>query len=89
MYAKIGVGYYCFHYEAAKNPFRLCRQIRALGMKPAIALNPATPISALQDLIPYLEAVTLMSVEPGFFGAEFYGFYIPQNKRVKGNGKRI
>ena len=55
LYAKIGVGYYCFHYEAAKNPFRLCRQIRALGMKPAIALNPATPISALQDLIPYLD----------------------------------
>lgn len=74
LYAEIGVGYYCFHYEAAKNPFRLCRQIRALGMKPAIALNPATPISALQDLIPYLEAVTLMSVEPGFSGQSFMDF---------------
>lgn len=83
LYAKIGVRYYCFHYEAAKNPYRLCRQIRALGMKPAIALNPATPISALQDLIPYLEAVTLMSVEPGFSGQSFMDFTYRRIKELR------
>lgn len=74
LYAEAGVEYYCFHYEAVKNPFRLCQKIRARGMKPAIALNPAAPIHVLRDLIPYLDAVTLMSVEPGFSGQDFMDF---------------
>lgn len=70
-FADLGVEYYCFHYETTVNPFRLCQQIGAHGMKPAVALNPSTPVEVLKDLIPYLSCVTLMSIEPGFSGQKF------------------
>lgn len=74
VFADLGVDYYCFHYEATKNPFRLCQRIHQRGMKAAIALNPSTSVSVLKDIFPYLEAVTLMSVEPGFSGQSFFEF---------------
>lgn len=70
-FADLGMDYYCFHYETTNNPFRLCQAIKAAGMKPAVALNPGTPVSVLKDLIPYLSAVTLMAIEPGFSGQSF------------------
>lgn len=69
--AELGAEYCCFHYEATNTPFRLCRDIRNAGMKAAVALNPATDVMGLRDLIPYLDAVTLMAIEPGFAGQQF------------------
>lgn len=71
VYADMGIDYYCFHYETTNNPFRLCQAISDSGMKPAVALNPSTPVEVLRDLLPYLSAVTLMSIEPGFSGQKF------------------
>ena len=71
VFADLGMDYYCFHYEITNNPFRLCQDIKVAGMKAAVALNPATPVSVLKDLIPYLDAVTLMAIEPGFSGQSF------------------
>lgn len=73
-FSKLGVDYYCFHLETTNNPFRLCQQIRECNMKPAVALNPVTPVSVLKDIIEYVDAVTLMSVEPGFSGQSFMPF---------------
>lgn len=70
-FAAIGVDYYCFHIETAANPFRLCQTITQAGMRPAVALNPLTPVALIRDLLPYLHAVTLMAVEPGFSGQTF------------------
>ena len=83
LFAELGVEYYCFHYECTKNPFRLCQQIKKQGMKAAAALNPATPVQFLRDLIPYLDAVTLMSVEPGFSGQRFMEFTYQRIKELK------
>ena len=73
-FAALGCDYFCFHLETTNNPFRLCQQIRAAGMKPAAALNPATGVERLADLLDCLDAVTLMSVEPGFSGQSFLPF---------------
>ena len=70
-FAELGVDYYCFHYEATVNPFRVCQEIEKNGMKAAIALNPSTPVELLEDLLPDLSCVTLMSIEPGFSGQKF------------------
>lgn len=71
VYGDMGIDYYCFHYETTNNPFRLCQAIAASGMKPAVALNPSTPVEVLEDLLPYVSAVTLMAIEPGFSGQKF------------------
>ena len=83
LFAELGVEYYCFHYECTQNPFRLCQQIKKQGMKAAAALNPATPVQFLRDLIPYLDAVTLMSVEPGFSGQRFMEFTYQRIKELR------
>ncbi len=87
-FARLGADYYCFHLEATNNPFRLCGQIRECGMKPAVSLNPITPVSSLLNLIDQVDAVTLMAIEPGFSGQKFLPFLyekIAQLKELIGN----
>lgn len=82
-YAKAGCAIVCFHLEASKAPLRTAKAIRDLGAKPGIALNPATPVSVLQDILGYFDQVTLMSVEPGFGGQGFIHEVIGKIKRLR------
>ncbi|MDR1449082.1 MAG: ribulose-phosphate 3-epimerase, partial [Propionibacteriaceae bacterium] len=70
-YAEAGAESVSFHIEAAKAPIRLARELRRLGARAAAALNPATPVEALDPLLGELDAVLLMTVEPGFGGQGF------------------
>ena len=70
-FADLGADYYAFHYEVTHTPFRLAKAIREAGMKAAVVLNPSTPVTVLKDLIPHIDAVTLMAIEPGFAGQAF------------------
>ena len=54
------------HYEACPHLHRVVQQIRDAGMKPAVTLNPATPVFLLKDILSELDMVLLMSVNPGF-----------------------
>jgi ribulose-phosphate 3-epimerase len=56
------------HYEAALHPLRALSAIRQLGCRPAIAINPATPICVLEDILDDVEMVLVMTVNPGFAG---------------------
>ena len=68
------------HYEASTHLHRTLQAIRAEGMLAGVALNPHTPVSALQDVLLDLDLVCLMSVNPGFGGQSF----IPQTfQKVK------
>jgi ribulose-phosphate 3-epimerase len=57
-----------FHLEASKTPIQLAREIRALGSKVAIAIKPNTPVKSLVELLPEIDMVLIMTVEPGFGG---------------------
>lgn len=60
-----------FHIEAANHPQRIIEQIKTLGARPAIAVNPATPLSFIQHLLAELDMVVLMTVNPGFSGQKW------------------
>jgi len=73
-YATAGADILYVHPEACKHLHRVVQQIRAAGKKPAVALNPATPLSALEYILPDVTAVLIMSVNPGFGGQSFIPF---------------
>ena len=59
------------HYEACPHLHRIIGQIHEAGMKAGVTLNPATPVSVLEDIAADLDLVLLMSVNPGFGGQKF------------------
>lgn len=59
------------HYEACTHLHRSIQNIKSLGMKAGVAINPHTPISVLEDTIADIDLVCLMSVNPGFGGQKF------------------
>lgn len=73
-FQKAGADILTVHYEACTHLHRNIQQIKGLGMKAGIALNPHTPVSLLKDLLADIDMVCLMSVNPGFGGQAF----IPQ-----------
>lgn len=69
--AKIGVDWISFHQECEFHSHRLVQRIKELGVKAGLALNPAVPLSTLECILPDLDYVLLMSVNPGFSGQSF------------------
>lgn len=82
-YAEAGAGSVTFHAEAAAAPVRLAREIRARGARAALALRPATPIEPFEDLLPELDMVLIMTVEPGFGGQAFLDVTLPKIRRAR------
>ena len=70
-FAKAGTDIFCFHIEATKDAKATVDKIKKCGMKAAIAVKPATPISEIKDLLSELDMVLVMTVEPGFGGQKF------------------
>ena len=58
-------------YEACTHLHRTVSEIRKLGMKAGVALNPHTPVSLLKNILPYIDMVLIMTVNPGFGGQSF------------------
>lgn len=71
------------HIEACNHLHRNIQQIKSLGMKAGVALNPHTPISLLSDIIQDIDVVLLMSVNPGFGGQKFIEYTIEKIKQVR------
>lgn len=59
------------HYEACTHLHRTISRIQELGMKAGVSINPATPVTALSETMPYVDLVLIMSVNPGFGGQKF------------------
>lgn len=68
---KAGAEIISVHIEACAHLHRNIQQIKALGIKAGVAVNPHTPVSALEDIIQDIDLVCLMSVNPGFGGQKF------------------
>jgi ribulose-phosphate 3-epimerase len=82
-YAEAGARSVTFHVEAAAAPVRLARELRTLGARASMALKPATPIEPYEDLLPELDMVLLMTVEPGFGGQAFLDIMLPKIRRTR------
>lgn len=79
-YVDAGADILTFHVEAARHSHRLIQTIRAEGAKAGIAIDPGTPLVDVEPLIPFVDVITIMSVNPGFGGQSF----IPQSlERIK------
>ena len=66
-----GADYLTVHVEASVHLHRTIQRIRDLGAKPGVSLNPHTPLSALDEILPYVDLVLIMSVNPGFGGQRY------------------
>ena len=82
-YVEAGAKSVTFHVEAAAAPVRLARELRALGARAGMGLKPATPIDPYEDLLPELDMLLVMTVEPGFGGQEFLDMCLPKIRRTR------
>ncbi|MCQ2400596.1 MAG: ribulose-phosphate 3-epimerase [Lachnospiraceae bacterium] len=77
------------HYEAAKHQDRAIQAVKATGAKVGMALNPGTPVEMLEDLLPQLDMVLLMSVNPGFGGQKFIPYTIERIKKLRAMADKV
>lgn len=70
-YRDAGADWLTVHYEACTHLHRTIHRIKELGMKPAVSLNPHTDVSLLENILPDLNMVLIMTVNPGFGGQKF------------------
>jgi ribulose-phosphate 3-epimerase len=70
-FQKAGADVLTVHLEACKHLHRNIQQIKSLGMKAGVAINPHTPVSTLEAILPDLDLICVMSVNPGFGGQGF------------------
>jgi ribulose-phosphate 3-epimerase len=83
LYVEAGAGWISVHWEALTHADRTVAHIRESGCRPGIALNPATPVEVLTDLLPALDFVLLMSVNPGFSGQRFIPYVLDKARRLR------
>lgn len=71
------------HAEACRHLDRTVQHIKACGKKAAVALNPATPLVAVEDILPELDMVLIMSVNPGFGGQSYIPYCTDKIRRLR------
>ncbi|MEO3938757.1 ribulose-phosphate 3-epimerase [Dermatophilaceae bacterium Soc4.6] len=82
-YAEAGAQSVTFHVEVARDPRALARTLRAAGARAGMALKPNTPWAPYADLLPDLDMVLVMTVEPGFGGQSFMADQMPKVRAVR------
>ena len=82
-FKKLGAEIITVHYEACPHLHRTIQQIKDLGCKAGVALNPHTPVNVLEDIIQDLDLVLLMSVNPGFGGQKFINHTFEKVKKTR------
>ncbi len=75
LFAPLKPHFISFHYESEKHHHRIIQKIREYGIRPAVVINPATPVACLEEIVKYVDMVLLMSVNPGFGGQKFIPIY--------------
>jgi len=82
-FAEAGADVILVHQETCPHLHNTLQQIRGLGKRAGVVLNPATPISTIEDILPEVEQVLIMSVNPGFGGQKFIGSVLPKVARLR------
>ena len=82
-FAAAGADWLTVHVETEPHLHRLVNRIRELGVKPAVTLNPATPVAQLDEILSEVDMVLVMSVNPGFGGQKFIPASLAKISRLK------
>jgi ribulose-phosphate 3-epimerase len=82
-YVEHGASLVTFHVEAARDPVRTARAIRAAGGRAGLALKPATPLAPYEDILGEFDMVLVMTVEPGFGGQSFIAEMLPKIREAR------
>ena len=82
-FKKAGADYLSVHIEACPHLHRNIQQIKSLGMKAGVAINPHTPVEQLKDILADIDLVCMMSVNPGFGGQKFIPYTIEKIKTLR------
>ncbi len=82
-FKKAGADVLTVHYESVRHLHRTIQEIKRLGMKAGVALNPHTPVSLLEEIIIDLDLVLIMSVNPGFGGQKFIPSSLEKVRKCK------
>jgi ribulose-phosphate 3-epimerase len=82
-FAQAGATGLTVHAEAAPHLHRQLARIRELGCRAGVALNPATPLSAVCEVLPQIDLLLIMSVNPGFGGQEFIPYSTDKIRRAR------
>jgi len=82
-YAEAGARSVTIHAEAASAPIRTLREIRTAGARAGLAFNPPTSVLPYADLLPEIDMVLLMTIEPGFGGQEFMDYLLPKIRSTR------
>lgn len=82
-FAEAGADLITVHVEACLHLHRVVQRIRELGCRAGVALNPATPLAAVEEILPEVDLVLAMSVNPGFGGQAFLPSVLPKIGRLR------
>ncbi|NOX84922.1 MAG: ribulose-phosphate 3-epimerase, partial [Chlorobi bacterium] len=82
-YARAGASILTVHQEVCHHLHRIIQQIHGAGMKAGVSLNPATPVSTIEDIIRDVDLILVMSVNPGFGGQAFIPHTLEKIRQVK------
>jgi len=82
-FKKAGADILTVHYEACPHLHRNIQQIKDLGMKAGVAINPHTPVSLLKDILSEVDLICIMSVNPGFGGQKFIPYTLTRIRELK------
>ena len=82
-FAEAGAGIITVHVEVGQHLHRLVETIKGLGIRAGVALNPATPLSSVDEVLPLLDLVLVMTVNPGFGGQAFIGSMMDKIARLR------
>jgi len=82
-YIQAGADFLSVHFEAAKHLDRLVENIREGGAQPGVVLNPQTPVSVLEEILPQCHHIVIMSVNPGFGGQKFISTSLEKVRNLK------
>jgi ribulose-phosphate 3-epimerase len=83
-FAKAGASMISVHVEAVPHLHRTVQAIRELGCRPGVVLNPSTPLASVEEILPFVDYVLLMSVNPGFGGQSFISTSLDKLNRLRG-----
>jgi len=82
-FAKAGADYIIPHVETSPHLHRTIQQIRVEGAMAGVALNPSTPLAAIEEILEYVDMVIVMTVNPGFGGQAFIDSMLPKITRLR------